>query len=248
MTNTFFLQSGDREYLRKYTPPVAEYLGDVCWPPKGYPEARDDEAFLRRLSQALGPAYESSSKDTRYMAFVAPPGVEPPGESEALDRRIESRLAEASELIGELNDVLAGLGEEGVGEFDPEAEADDLNEEEEDDDEVEETLADEHPEWVMLGMAPKEIAEAIRDNGEEWWREWWDEPEYKARLEAGALMARELSNVEHWVLELDDGWGIAYYQGTSKSGATVGVLAARYDADFDGEEDFEDEEDFDEEP
>jgi hypothetical protein len=249
----FFMPPEAVKRLKQQAPDVLKEMEPPSWPPRGYPGAEQDAALAEKLGQLLAECVESSSEDHPYLPFVRAPEAEGDADDEAaqgdedreededdeeihgtprLDKRIQSGLDEVDALSG----VLAGLvGKERL-EAEAEDEDDDADEDEDEDDHDDEDADDDgdgagqgDPKLVMLGMDADEI-EDLRAENKNWWTDYWEKGEYEARLAAGKLMAERLTGV--W-LDVDDDAsakrGLASYEGVSKTGATVGVMAARLD-------------------
>jgi hypothetical protein len=236
----FFMPPDAVKRLKQQAPDVLKEMETPSWPPRGYPGAEEDAALAAQLGQLLADCVESSAEDHPYLAFVRAPQMDGDADEDddededdedddgeelrgtpRLDKRIQSGLDEVDALSG----VLGGL----VGKEKLDAEAEEGDENADEDDYEDEDGGEGDPKLIMLGMDAEEIDD-LRSENKNWWKEFWEKEEYEARLAAGKLMAERLSSV--W-LDVDDDAsakrGLASYEGTSKTGATIGVMAVRLD-------------------
>jgi len=227
-----FLEGDTVEALADHSPFVAEALGASTWPPEGYDGAEQDAELAMQISALLANAKESSDIDCPYFAFVLHPDGELQGDEHD---HIDENLAEARALI-EKAELLLGTYEiendadENQGDHQPSNgdREDSVHVEDEDEDEDSDESGESDPRYLFINTDPTDLAEK-QASGDDWWKEFWDEAEYIARTRAGQLMSRSLTDVFHWTANVGEQWHIAYYQGTSSSGATVGVLSVRLD-------------------
>jgi hypothetical protein len=98
-------------------------------------------------------------------------------------------------------------------------------------DEPDEDDDDDSEDEVFLAMIDEDERErCVEEHGEKtWWREYWQAEEYKARTKAGAFMSKSLKGVWRDEMSLGPVSSLVFYQGRSKTGATVGVLVTRTD-------------------
>jgi len=205
----FFMPPEAVKQLQQQAPDVLKEMETPSWPPRGYPGAEGDAALAAQLGKLLAEYVESSAEDHPYLPFVRAPEAD--GDADADDDDDDE------ELHGKVE-----VAEEG----DEDEDEDGYEDEDEDGGE---TDGEGDPKLIMLGMEAEEI-EDLRAENKNWWKEYWEKGEYEARLAAGKLMAERLEGV--W-LDVDDDAsakrGLASYEGTSKSGATVGLMAVRLD-------------------
>ena len=212
----FFRESREADYQEKMAAAVRGHLGEPHWPPSGYAGARRDQALAEALADLLVDAREDGLAHFPFMPFVDPPELDSSEEGEAAadDLSAEHEPLEGSGLTGPIaeGEPLVSLNgrtfEEGVecvrGAF-------------------------QRPVHLFLRTSPEAVVEAIGRRGHEWWCDFWQPREWQSRRRAGQVIASELSDVYRYEVPVGRSeWAMVYYQGTSRSGATVGLMTARW--------------------
>lgn len=186
---------------------LALQIGGASWPPSGYEGCEEDAKIALKLERLLKNAIESSFIDSSYVGFVSAPGVAFPNAMESLDERIEGSLEAAADYLGVSVDSF-----EEEGDLDEEEEGASLG----DDDDVD-------AEDIFLWFDREEL-KRLRSEGMNWWKKFWTQKEYKARVAAGKYMAEHLRDYLRAEIPYGEPWCHRIICGESKSGATVGVV------------------------